>query len=186
MEYNELTKAIATESLSVLEGISKKGIKNSLTFEIKTELLDDYNMIDIRNSKNFSKMFSELKGLNGPVLYIFEILSDFKAEELIEAILNFSNSENSKAIPAIKSKISKSNILYVGKVQNDFWGRLIQHLGYYKPKDTQGLQLFHWAKPLNLEFKITALQFEKEAVHLLPMLEKSFANKLEPILGKHK
>ena len=86
----------------------------------------------------------------------------------------------------MKKSINDSRILYVGKVKRHFWGRLIQHLGYYKVNRTQGLQLYYWAKELNLNLKVTVIEFEPEMIDLMEVLESALAKKLKPILGKHK
>jgi hypothetical protein len=48
----------------------------------------------------------------------------------------------------------------VGK--NDTWGRLIQHLGYYKVNRTQGFINCFIGKELNLNFKLISFEFEAE------------------------
>ncbi|WP_304342930.1 hypothetical protein [Chryseobacterium koreense] len=131
-------------------------------------------------------MFSELNEMSGPCLYFFEITSDHLSSDIIDRIKIYSKTENSKAIPAIKKTIPESNVLYVGKVKGNFWGRLIQHMGYYKVNRTQGLQLFYWAKELDLSLKLTVMEFESEMIDIMEVLESGLAKRLKPILGKHK
>lgn len=119
-------------------------------------------------------------------MYYFEITSDNLTSDVINRVKEYSISENSKSIPAIKSTIVESKILYIGKVKRHFWGRFIQHLGYYKVNRTQGLQLFYWAKELNLNLKLTVFEFESEMINLMEVLENDLAKHLKPILGKHK
>jgi hypothetical protein len=76
-------------------------------------------------------------------------------------------------------------VLYVGKVKKVLWGRVIQHLGFSKTAGTQGLQLYHWARGLSLELKLTVLEFEANMADLLPLVEKAVAKQLKPLLGKH-
>ncbi|WP_317900063.1 Arm DNA-binding domain-containing protein [Aurantibacillus circumpalustris] len=99
---------------------------------------------------------------------------------------DYIKSPNSKAVPAIKKNFSSSKILYVGKVKRHVWGRLIQHLGFYKVKRTQGLQLFYWATPLSIKLKFVVMEFEPEMAALMGILENELAEILKPILGKHK
>lgn len=179
-------KEISRNAVISLQNVSKNGVKRRKEFNINCCDLEDYNHIDITNSDKYEKMFAELKELVGPCLYYFEITSENLTSEIIEKIKQYSISENSKSIPAIKSKIIESKILYVGKVKRHFWGRLIQHLGYYKVNRTQGLQLFYWTKELNLNLKLTVFEFEPEMINLMEVLENDLAKHLKPILGKHK
>jgi len=179
-------KEISRNAVIPLQNVSKNGVKRIKEFNINCCDLEDYNHIDITNSDKYEKMFTELKELVGPCLYYFEITSENLTSEIIDKIKQYSTSENSKSIPAIKSKIIESKILYVGKVKRHFWGRLIQHLGYYKVNRTQGLQLFYWTKELNLNLKLTVFEFEPEMINLMEVLENDLAKHLNPILGKHK
>lgn len=179
-------KEIATTALKSIQHISINGYKQPKEFPICCSTLKDYNDYDIRESNEHKNLFEDLKKITGPVLYFFEIVSDITSKEIVDSILSYRKTANSKAIPAIKKKYSGTKILYVGKVEKNFWGRVIQHLGFYKVRGTQGLQLFYWAKQLNLELKLTAIEFEKDAADLMPIFEKKLAGKLKPILGKHK
>jgi hypothetical protein len=179
-------KEISREAFVPLYLVSKNGTKKMKEFHINCSELDDFNFIDIRDSEKYKEMFSELNEINGPCLYFFEITSGNLNIDIIEKIKNYSKTQNSKTIPAIKKKIPNSNILYVGKVKGNFWGRLIQHLGYYKVNRTQGLQLFYWAKEIDLSLKLTVMEFEDEMVDFMEVLERGLAKRLDPILGKHK
>jgi hypothetical protein len=181
-----LIKEIASQEILPFENIKKNGYRQIKEFEIDCTHLDDYNHIDPRKVGPYVPMFKDIMEMKGPVLYFFEVLSDTSPSEIIESIKSFSNGPNSKSIPAIKKTIPISKILYVGKVKKIFWGRVIQHLGFYKVRGTQGLQLYYWAKPLNLKLKLTAIEFEDDASEIISILEKKFAQQLNPILGKHK
>jgi len=148
--------------------------------------LEDYNHVDIRESEKHKKLYEELKEMNGPCLYYFEILSDNLTSDIIGKIKEYSDTENSKVIPAIKKAIPESKILYVGKVKRHFWGRLVQHLGFYKVNRTQGIQLFYCSKQLNLNIKVKVFEFEPEMIDLMEVLENGLAKKIKPILGKHR
>jgi hypothetical protein len=182
----DVIKEISRKAIFPLQNIAKNGIKNKKEFYINCSDLDDFNFIDISISEKHKPMFTELKYLNGPCLYYFEIMSDNLSTAIVDRIREYSNTENSKSIPAIKKAIPESKILYVGKVKRKFWGRLIQHLGYYKVNRTQGLQLFYWTKELNLNLKLVVFEFEPEMINLMEILENDLAKYLNPILGKHK
>lgn len=182
----EVIKEISRNAILPLQNILEEGSKNTKEFYLNCNELEDFNHIDIRYSEKYKSMFSDLKVLDGPCLYYFEILSENLPLEIISKIKEYSLSENSKSIPAIKKTIPDSKILYVGKVKRHFWGRLIQHLGYYKVVRTQGLQLYYWTKQLNLNLKLVVYEFEPEMVNLMEVLENGLAKHLKPIIGKHK
>ena len=183
---NDLIKSIALAAKQPLKNVSDNGAKRIETFDIECSILEDYNDMDIRNSEKFNSLFVDLQKFHGPCLYYFTVTSDQSADEIVEAIKNYSSAENSKSIPAIKSNYSRSKILYVGKVKRAFWGRIIQHLGYYNVNRTQGLQLFYWAQKLNLSLKLTVLEFEPAMENLMEVVESGLAKHLQPILGKHR
>jgi hypothetical protein len=181
----EFLKEFISTTISDLEYVLANGVKNELTFTINCSELEDYNFVDIRKSKKFEPIFDQLKKTKGPTLYWFEIISDTDTEVIINALKSYK--KNGKATPALGPKINfDSKILYVGKVKGTFWGRLIQHLGFFKVNATQGLQLFCWAKPLSLTLKINVLEFEDNMADIMPIIEFAFAKKLQPLVGKHK
>ncbi|WP_217605211.1 hypothetical protein [Chitinophaga sp. GbtcB8] len=184
IEYLQDFIGTAIESL---KGVQAKGVKNEYSFDINCSDLEDFNFIDIRQAEKFKKIFDRLKEMNGPALYRFEIISDTEGLRVIEALNSYKASTERKATPALKSKIDHSSkILYVGKVKGFFWGRLIQHLGFFKVKATQGLQLFYWAKGLPLHLRVNVLEFDSNMAELMSVLEYSLAQKLNPLIGKHK
>ena len=186
MELNETIKEICKNTTKPLLNVSAVGAKQIREYYIDCSDLEDYNLIDIRNSVRYEPLFKDIKEISGPTLYYFEIISNHSSIEIVNGIREYSLTENSKSIPAIKAKFPDSQILYVGKVKKHMWGRLIQHLGFYKVQFTQGLQLFYWAKDLSLSLKLTVLEFEPEMVNLMEVLENEIAKELKPILGKHK
>ncbi|MDA6072044.1 hypothetical protein NJT12_20675 [Flavobacterium sp. AC] len=179
-------KEISRNAVVPLLNVSNNGPSQKMEFEINCSELEDYNHVDIRESEKHKELYKELKKLEGPCLYFFEITSQNLTSEIISKIKEYSATENSKAIPAIKKNVPESKVLYVGKVKRHFWGRLIQHLGFYKVNRTQGLQLFYWTKELGLNIKVTVFEFEPEMINLMEVLENQLAKELKPILGKHR
>jgi hypothetical protein len=174
-------------TITHLEHIRVNGVKKELSFTINCNDLDDFNNVDVRQSEKFKAIFDQLENACGPTLYWFEIVSDTDTKAVVEALNNYKTSPNSKATPAFKKTINyDSKILYVGKVKGAFWGRLIQHLGYYKVDATQGLQLFYWTKELSLDLKINILEFDNNMADIMPVVEYAFAKRLQPLVGKHK
>ncbi len=186
INIDDTIKDIANQELSSLLKIVKDGFNQKKVFHINCTEFIDYNYKDIRKSDKYRELFSDLERLSGSVLYYFEITSDCSSKVIVQSIKRYSSLPNSKNIPAIKKNYSNTNILYVGKVKKNFLGRVIQHFGFYKVNGTQGLQLYYWAKDLNLKLKLTAIQFEKDAENLMPIFEKKIADILKPIIGKHK
>ncbi len=172
-------------AIDALHNVCENGSKGYKTFKINCADLEDYNINDITKSSKFNALFDELKAMhNGPALYVFEITSNHRANKIVDSI---KNTKIERPIPAILEKIfDESKILYIGKVVEYFWGRLIQHLGFHKHKNSQGLQLYYWAKELKLELSITVLEFETNSKDLMSLFENALAKELKPILGKHK
>ena len=176
-----------TTTISNLEHVRTNGVKKEYSFTIDCSDLDDYNYVDIRNSDKFKSIFDELKNVTGPTLYWIEIVSDTDTKKIIEAINNYKASEKPKATPALKSNIDyNTKTLYVGKVKGTFWGRLIQHLGFFKVNATQGLQLFYWTKHLSLTLRFNILEFDNNMADTMTIIEYAFAGRLHPLIGKHK
>lgn len=183
---NEKLKETANKLIGHLHNVSENGAKDYFQYDFDCSLFQDWNLTDIRQSEEHKELFDVLGTLAGPVLYWFEILPPTTNEDVRNAISEYKHSIEAKSVPALKSKYSRdSNILYVGKVKRNFWGRVIQHLGYYQVVRTQGLQLYHWARPLNLKLRLHAYQFEPEMEDLVSVFELKFARILKPITGKH-
>ena len=186
MEYSKIVQEIAQKEIAPMLRIAEHGCKQVCDFDIDCSDLQDYNNNDIRKSPEHEVLFEKLAKITGPVLYVFEIISDTSSKNIVESITSYSKSANSKTIPAIKLSYPDTRTLYVGKVTKNFWGRVIQHLGFYKVTGTQGLQLYYWARPLKLKLRLTAIEFDKDTCGLMAVFERSLADRLKPILGKHK
>ena len=186
LEFSKIVKEIAQKEIAAMLRVAEHGCKNVCDFEIDCSDLKDYNLSDIRKSLEHEELFGKLSQISGPVLYVFEIVSETTAKEIVESITAYSKTINSKTIPAIKLSYPDTKTLYVGKVTKNFWGRVIQHLGFYKVTGTQGLQLFYWARPLKLKLRLTAIEFDNDTSGLMAVFERSLADRLKPILGKHK
>jgi hypothetical protein len=187
MNQIEEIKKICEAAAKPLHEVSINGIKSYSAFDIDCQSLEDYNYADIRDSERFKEIFSQLKAVTGPVLYWFEIGSDFSTQDIISEFNKYIDSGDCKTLPALKKTINyDTNALYVGKVKGKFWGRLIQHLGYYKVKATQGLQLYCWTRNLPLKMKVHVYEFENNMAELMPIVENALAKELKPLIGKHR
>ena len=186
LEYSKIVQEIAQNEIAAMLRVAEHGCKNVCDFEIDCSDLKDYNSFDIRQSPEHEDLFRKLAQITGPVLYVFELASEIPSNLIVESITAYSKTPNSKVIPAIKAAYPNTKTLYVGKVTKNFWGRVIQHLGFYKVSGTQGLQLFYWAKPLKLKLRLTAIEFDNDTSGLMAVFERKLADRLKPILGKHK
>lgn len=181
----EQIKNISIDKAESLLNFTRTNIQVYSIF-IDCENLKDYNSIDIRKSIEYKQVFDNLNDIkNYPVLYWFEIENtNIEAKQIVNAINEYSKSGN-KAVPAIKKSYEpNSKILYVGKVKRNFNGRLIQHLGFYKINNTQGLQLFYWAGKIKLKLKLNYIVFDNSLENLMPLFEIEIAKKIKPIVGK--
>ncbi|WP_324676864.1 hypothetical protein [Hymenobacter sp. GOD-10R] len=177
-------KITCEQAAAPLLHVAQKGAQLTHFFDFDISSLRDYSSEDIRYSKEYQEVFSKLLAIWGPVVYVFEIDSDVDPAQVLAAAKSYSGE---RALPAFRKGTNEvSRVLYVGKVKRNFWGRVIQHLGFYKVPATQGLQLFHWGRELNLKLKLTVFEFEPDMVELLPLLENAVAQVLEPLVGKHK
>lgn len=180
---NTCSKAIASFQATANEE------KKVHSLEIDCRDLDKrFHSNDIRDAKEFKEIFDTLKSITNPVLYWFEIISETSHQEIVERISKYKREGGTRATPAMRKKINgASRILYVGKVKNTFWGRLITHLGYLKGTgQTQGLQLDCWAKDICLKLRLNVIEFDKSMADYMTVVENAFAKELKPIIGKHK
>lgn len=175
-----------SDTITSLENLRKNDVCKEFSCVFKCAELGDYLNHDITKSDQYSGLFKELMEINGPVLYWYEIISNHSNDEIINSLQMYEQKQNHRAIPVFfKGYNRNTRILYVGKCKGKFWGRVIQHLGYFKIPTTQGLQLYHWAKELHLEVKLHALEFTEDMADIMPIVESYFAKRLHPLVGKH-
>lgn len=180
---------LLNSAINLKDSLSKlcnSGIKEYHSFSIDCESLKDYNYEDIRDSPEFRDEFKELEKLEGPVLYWFEITSDVDNNLIREKLKEYKRNKDAKSTPALKKNFDlDSKCLYVGKVKRIVWGRIIQHMDFYKVSQTQGLQLYYWTKGLNLDLKVHFYGFNSNFSDLISIFEIEVARSLHPIIGKH-
>ncbi len=160
-------------------------------FNIDCKLLNEkFHTNDIRDSIEFKQLFDQVQKIKNPVVYWFIIKTEILPQNIIDNLIDYKNKAGilARTTPAYKKEInSKSKVLYVGKVKNGFWGRLITHMGFLKGKgQTQGLQIFNWMGNLDLQLELHVLEFNSDMAEYLTPIEIEFAKLLSPILGKHK
>lgn len=186
MEYEKSLTVIIKNIITVFQNIDVSNIKIE-SININCIELENYLDNDIRDSNQFREIFKQLLSIKNPVLYWFEIISPTTPIEIYEALENYKRKPNRRIIPVFKQKaVIESKILYVGKAKRDFWVRVIAHLGYIQGDRSHGLQLYHWAKELNLNLKLHFCEFNNDMQDFIPLLEFSFASQYHPVIGKHK
>jgi len=179
---NAIQELIDTLEKSKLVDLEQKLVA---TFNC-AELEEVHLREDIRDSIQFKTLFSELYTMKGPVLYWFKVCSTNTTKEIFDMLNEYKGIQSCRVVPALRKNCPpNSEYLYVGKVKRYFWGRIVQHLGYAKDPRTQGLQLFHWAKKLNLQLELYAIEFDKDMADLVGVLETLMAREFKPIVGSH-
>ena len=183
---NHILSGFLSDTISSLENLRKNDVCKEYSCVFKCAELEDYLNHDIRDSVKYCGVFKELMEIKGPVLYWYEIISDHSNDEIMSSLLAYKQQKNHRIIPVLyKGYNRKTTILYVGKCKKKFWGRVIQHLGYFNTPTTQGLQLYHWAKEIHLEVRLHTLEFAEDMADIMPIMEFDFAKRLHPLVGKH-
>lgn len=186
-EYQDLIMSICKQSYQPLQDASLKGSEQYRSYLIDCATLDDFSQINICDDVKHKPMFDELIRFKCPVLYWFEIVPPASTQKIIAAINIYMRKGGSKKVPAIrKVPFHGTSVLYVGKVMQGFSKRVITHLGFYDKKRTQGLQLYHWSTEIKLTLNLHVYTFKNELAPMMGVLERGMANKLKPLLGKHK
>ncbi len=176
-------KDIIDNQKYIIDNEIEQNVSYSFTINCNSLSTDDECIDD-----EFTEDFKALEKMNNnPIVYWFEITSEQQPQEIIDKIEEYSEREDVYKTPASNNKDkSQSRCLYVGKVRNNIHNRMKQHLGFSKTKKTQGLQLGHWAKDIDLELKVHVHGFNEEMKYLVSVIEIELANELNPILGQHK
>ena len=186
-KFDSEIMAVCEKSYKPLQEASLNGPEEYRSYIIDCATLEDFRDLSIYEADKYKPMFDELNKFKCPVLYWFEIIQPASTEVILKAIKSYKRRGVSKAIPAIrKAPFHGTNILYVGKVIRGFSGRVNTHLGYYKVSRTQGLQLYHWSTEIKLSLKLHVYTFKPELGPMMEVLERGMADKLKPLLGKHK
>jgi len=180
MEIVDQIQSLCRVALTPLEHVAQNGVKQILTIDIDCADLPEWE-IDFKGK--YKTIFNTKYNLTGPAFYWFEVVSPTRIINIIANINGYMAFEDFKALPAMKKTLDHSTkVLYLGKV---IWGRIVQHLGFYHVKLTQGLQLFHWCSGLDLKLKLHIYEFENDMTGLMPVIENGMAKHLNPLLGKH-
>ncbi|WP_343486105.1 hypothetical protein [Allomuricauda sp. d1] len=174
--------------IEVLQDVSKNNSLIQKSYVFDCEWLSSLNPEKVRETdehKTYQELFRNLKG---PVLYWFRIISDTSSSDIRQKLQEYKslNSLDKKATPSLRNSFNPSSkILYVGKVKRNFWSRVIQHIGIYENKQTQGLQLMHWTGGLDLRVELNAIEFDEGMSNLISIFEWKLSKIKKPIIGIH-
>ncbi|MBN8856190.1 MAG: hypothetical protein BGO55_08480 [Sphingobacteriales bacterium 50-39] len=182
---SQLLDSVTDYTIKALTVLKENGIKKELYFPLDCGMLEDFNYVNIETAPRYEKMFRELRGANGPALYWFDLQPGTDTSAIIKALEAYKLTRQ-KNTPALRQKINfDTATLYVGKVKKGIAGRIVTHLGFFKVVQTQGLQLYHWARPLALYLGLHVIEFNQGMEDILPIFEHAFARELQPLIGKH-
>ena len=180
----DLVKQKCSQAAAPMAHVATAGAEAVHTFTFEIGSLQDFSSKDIRADTEHSAVFKQLAAIKGPVVYFFEIISSISPAEVLSAAESYKG--GSRIMPAFRSNPDNtSQVLYVGKVKSNFQARVVQHLGFSRTAATQGLQMYHWTRGLDLKVELTVLEFKVDMADLLPLIEKAIATQLKPLLGKH-
>lgn len=194
--YNNLEK-IYDESLEIVNSIT---INSKFLNLIETEFKDYLHIRDKTNKISFKEnekfktdlinKFEELKLLktnsNKPTIYWFEIStkSNFDNRKILKKFLT------SKKVGAGWWTVGNINrdfdtdLLYLGKVEKNLFGRFLQHLGIGHKK-TSSLKLRKWFKEFdNVDLQFRYIQFEDSVLPYLEDFENIYWRHYQPLLGQ--
>lgn len=188
-----------TKSIEVL---SKNKIKNKHIYQVvinsdffKDDFLPNFKGLD--KSTYLSEQLMMLENVKGPVLYWFEFDKAVDKNNLLrEKYFNYKNMILKSNDPLKYRNTSSykkqfcedSDVLYVGKVEKDFYQRIKTHLGFATSPKTAGMQLHHWYAQNITEFgdlRLNYIVFTPDMIYLISTLEKIIAQKLKPLIGRY-
>lgn len=185
---NSFIQDEAKKLSEIFLNIAQNGFVKQFHFSIdETKLNSDYSdKINITQHGDFVSMFQALQEFKEfPALYFFQINPTIPKSEIVTRMKD-EREKYQLNIPADNSTKDNSGILYVGKVTECFFGRLIEHLGYHRDKTSHGLQIDYWIPQIpNPQLSFTVFFFEKEVRNHIEVLERIVAKSLNPIIGKH-
>ncbi len=157
-------------------------------------LREKSNKIPRKESENFKNSlvakFKKIRNIkdnsNKPTIYWFEIVnnSNLSNEKLYKKFVSSKKTGAGWWTIENKNADLNSNILYLGKVEKNLFGRFLQHLGIGHKK-TSSLKLRKWFNEfddIDLEFKY--IQFDEDILPYLEDFENIYWRYFQPLLGQ--
>ena len=170
-------KKVIKHSIEELE-IAKFDLEKCLNTKSKSF---KFNTFDLSLNYFNENIASNISPKNS-VVYIIKMSDSY---DLTEVLNRYKSSDANIKLPQINKENFNSEVLYVGSVQNNFKGRIKQHLGFGS-ESTYSLKLVKWAKKEKLDIVIEYIVLENtNSVITIRLIEKYLANILKPQFGKH-
>lgn len=152
------------------------------------ELPEDLKFSIFSHIHQFDQVEGDIN--NFPCIYVFELIKKSDCERLRQAYWLVDQVKIKRKLPIMNVDSSNdSNYLYVGKAEKTGVGRrLVTHLGYHQKPGNHGLQIAYWIKDLipAVKIRIHVFRFEKQFGPYVSSFEKIMAERLKPIMGKHR
>lgn len=148
--------------------------------------------IELKKAGLAESFFEQLPNDKKPCLYRFEIVGGTSTNEIWDAYAKFQDTQKDfdrdkrRASAAVKKKENidfNTRTLYVGKVKRNVGGRMAVHAGYYHVGTTAGLQLWYWAKELQLKLLVHVIEFKEEMGDFVSSLELDYSREHRPLFG---
>jgi hypothetical protein len=188
---------VITEINEKFDDVSKYIINKAIQCSFKLNDLPDVNNYhtNILIQDGFSHIFNILNTIQKNCIYWFELENQEDCALLVER-LNKNRTqlkENKRVVPPQNTNRC-SNILYLGIRRGGFRkkdgltkisSRIVHHLGYYYKGETQGLQLVHWCRGLDITIKLNFVELDGLPNDYLNVAEKILSYHLKPLCGKH-
>ncbi len=77
-------------------------------------------------------------------------------------------------------------MLYAIQGKRDYHSRIIQHMGYHRNEQTQGLRLCLWVPDINSDITFNHPVLSPELADVHSCIEYTITQEVKPLLGKHK
>ncbi|HEY5326956.1 MAG TPA: GIY-YIG nuclease family protein [Mucilaginibacter sp.] len=197
-DYNYHLSKYISQQRSLLDQLANYQIFPFQTLSISCK--------DITSSGYWSQCKKDLEAIIGDkksVIYYFKINPPFNAGEIQRIVTSMKKTpgKSNPALPKVNEKnlCEKNDILYVGKTDKNFPGRLKQHLGLVASKTTYALHLntwateldltlnvmpYTWPTELNLTLNVMPCNLKLEENKMLEQIESVFHFALRPLLGR--
>ena len=182
MNYKQLLKQRYNAELARLQLLQEADLEFT-TISLQTNLLPLPGNVNGNKSKEL-EVYKMLASYNlEPAVYYFEIEA-YDNDALLKH-LHQAKEKKDRAYP--KSKLSgdtsPTKILYVGSVKTNFYGRIIQHLGYGH-RNTYALHLSHWAIDIPIKLKLHYCILPPKYLDIIRDIEATISEALNPLVGK--
>ena len=194
--YNELER-FHNENIEVTNSITinrefittlEDNFSDFLRLREKSKRIPHAENENFKNSltNKFEKVREIKNNNNKPTIYWFEIVnkSNTPNEKLYKKFVSSRKTGAGWWTIGNKNANLSNNILYLGKVEKNLFGRFLQHLGigHKKTSSLKLMKWFHQFENIDLEFKY--IQFDEDILPYLEDFENIYWRHYQPLLGQ--